>query len=492
MKNKDERIFLSSFIAQKDLLYVIFKELIQMNKSEVRTKSKGNSVYKKAMTLAVPMMIQNAITNAVGLVDNLMVGSLGTESMTAVSIVGQLVFVFFLAIFGGLSGPGIYGAQYFGQGNKKGYQNVFRLKIWITAVITLCGLAAFIFAGDKMIGLYLHGSDGGINSAQTLDLGLDYLHIMLIGLVPFAFTQIYAGSLREMGESIKPMVGGIASVVIDIVFNYLLIYGKFGFPRLGVEGAAIATVLARFVEMFVVVIWTHLSIKKYEFLRGVYRTLKISIGEVKVIIIKGLPIFLNEFFWSGGIAAMTQCYSIKGLQVIAGMNISNAICNLLNVVFIAMGNAVGIISGQYLGASKFEKAKKASNKLMWFTAGICVFLTAILIAGSGFFPKLYDTSDEVRHLGQWFIIITASFFPLQGFLNVLYFTLRSGGKTVITFLFDSIFTWVVSVSLAFVLCKFTALPILTIYIIVQSADIIKVVLGYILVKKGVWITNLVV
>ena len=102
MKNKDERIFLSSFIAQKDLLYVIFKELIQMNKSEVRTKSKGNSVYKKAMTLAVPMMIQNGITNAVGLVDNLMVGSLGTESMTAVSIVGQLVFVFFLAIFGGL------------------------------------------------------------------------------------------------------------------------------------------------------------------------------------------------------------------------------------------------------------------------------------------------------------------------------------------------------------------------------------------------------
>ena len=110
MKNKDERIFLSSFIAQKDLLYVIFKELIQMNKSEVRTSSKGNSVYKKAMTLAIPMMIQNGITNAVGLVDNLMVGSLGTESMTSVSIVGQLVFVFFLAIFGGLSGPGIYGA----------------------------------------------------------------------------------------------------------------------------------------------------------------------------------------------------------------------------------------------------------------------------------------------------------------------------------------------------------------------------------------------
>ena len=157
-----------------------------------------------------------------------------------------------------------------------------------------------------------------------------------------------------------------------------------------------------------------------------------------------------------------------------------------------MGNAVGIISGQFLGASEFDKAKKASNQLMWFTAGICLILTAILILCSGVFPSLYDTSEEVRHLGQWFIIITASFFPLQGFLNVLYFTLRSGGKTIITFLFDSVFTWTVSVTLAFTLCHFTALPILTIYILVQSADLIKVIVGYTLVKKGVWITNLVV
>ncbi len=453
---------------------------------------RNNSVYKKALTLAIPMMIQNGITNAVSLVDNLMVGSLGTESMTAVSIVGQLIFVFFLAVFGGLSGPGIYGAQYYGQQNKDGFQNVFRLKIWITAAITFCGLIAFGIGGSQMIGLYLQGSEGGINAASTLQQGLDYLHIMMIGLLPFAFTQIYAGSLREMGESIKPMVAGIASVVVDIVFNYLLIYGKFGCPRLEVTGAAIATVMARFVEMLVVVVWTHATIHKYTFLKGVYRTLRIHFAQIRIILIKGLPIFLNEFLWSGGMAALTQCYSMKGLQIVAGLNISNAICNLLNVVFIAMGNAVGIISGQFLGASEFDKAKKASNQLMWFTAGICLILTAILILCSGVFPSLYDTSEEVRHLGQWFIIITASFFPLQGFLNVLYFTLRSGGKTIITFLFDSVFTWTVSVTLAFTLCHFTALPILTIYILVQSADLIKVIVGYTLVKKGVWITNLVV
>ncbi len=453
---------------------------------------KERSVYKKALTLAVPMMIQNGITNAVSLVDNLMVGSLGTESLTAVSIVGQLIFVFFLAVFGGLSGPGIYGAQYFGQGNKKGFQNVFRLKLWITAVIVLVGMTVFVAGGEQLIGLYLHGSSQGMDAAGTLEQGRDYLHIMLFGLIPFAFTQIYAGSLREMGESMRPMVAGIVSVFVDIIFNYLLIYGKFGFPRLEVQGAAIATVMARFVEMLVVVVWTHASIRRYEFLRGIYSTILLPLHEAKIMIMKGFPIFLNEFLWAGGMAALTQCYSMKGLQVIAGLNISNAICNLLNVVFVAMGNAVGIIIGQHLGASEFEKAKRSAGKLQWFTAGLCLILTVILAACSMVFPSLYDTTEEVRHLGQWFIIITAVFFPIQGVLNVFYFTLRSGGKTVITFLFDSVFTWVVSVSLAFALCSYTALPVLAVYALVQSADLVKVVAGHILVKKGVWITNLVV
>lgn len=453
--------------------------------------NENREIYKKALLLAVPMMIQNGITNAVSLVDNLMVGKLGTESMTGVSIVGQLIFVFNLAIFGGLSGPGIYGAQYYGQGNMKGFQNIFRLKLWICLFCVAAGLSAFIFGGSSLIGLYLHGTASDIDAAATLDYGLQYLHIMLIGLVPFAITQIYASSLRETGESLKPMIAGVISVIVDVVFNYLLIYGKFGFPRLGVRGAAIATVLARFVEMTVVIAWSHAKKKKHTFLNGIYMTIRVPLREMNIVIKKGIPIFLNEFLWAGGMAALTQCYSMRGLQVVAGLNISNAICNLLNVVFVAMGNAVGIIIGQYLGASRFDDAKKNSTKLMWFTGALCMILTAVLILCSKAFPACYDTSDEVRRLGQWFIVITALFFPLQGFLNVLYFTLRSGGKTVITFLFDSVFTWIVPVPMAFLLSRFTGVPVLGVYAIVQSADMIKVIVGYILIKKGVWVTNLV-
>ena len=142
------------------------------------------------------MMIQNGITNAVGLIDNIMVGSLGTESMTAVSIVGQLIFVFNLSIFGGLSGPGIYGAQYYGQGNDEGVKSIFRLKWWIALCVVALGIIVFLTSGDLLIMRYLQGNGSGIDAGETLRLAKQYMQVMLWGLTPFAITQIYAGSLR--------------------------------------------------------------------------------------------------------------------------------------------------------------------------------------------------------------------------------------------------------------------------------------------------------
>ncbi len=452
---------------------------------------KNNAIFRRALTLAVPMMIQNGITNAVGLVDNIMVGSLGTEAITAVSIAGQLIFVFNLAVFGGLSGPGIYGAQYYGQNNTEGFQSTVRLKHWIGVFVLLVGIPLFAFGGGFLVELYLKGESADIDPALTKALALDYMNIMLWGLPPFVITQIYAGSLRETGASVKPMVAGLVSVAVDIVGNWLLIYGNFGFPKLGVKGAAIATVSARIVEAAIVIIWAFAAKKKHFFLRGLYKTMLVKKSTAGVIIKKSLPIFLNEFLWAGGTARLTQCYSQRSLDIVAGLNISNALCNLLNVVFIALGNAVGILVGQTLGASKYKQAKEDAFRLMWFTGAVSAVLTIILVAISGVFPNLYDTTADVKNYATGFIVITALFFPLQGFLNALYFTLRSGGKTLVTFLFDSVFTWVVSVTAAALLCEFTTLPILGIYAIVQALDFIKVTVGYILIRKGVWISNIV-
>lgn len=452
--------------------------------------NKDRGIYKRALKLAVPIMIQNGITNMVGLIDNIMVGSLGSEAITAVSIVTQLIFVFNLAIFGGFSGPGIYGAQYYGKNDIEGFRNTVRIKHWIGLAILIGGIFVFIFGGEFLIGLYLKGESEDVDPELTMNLAKEYLSVMLWGLPFFVASQIFTSSLRETGNSVKPMVSGIVSVSMDILFNYLLIYGSFGMPRLEVKGAAIASVIARITEALTIIIWAFATKKKHTFLQGLYRTLLLKGSTFWKILKKSIPIFFNEFLWSAGLAVLTQCYSMRGLDIVAGINISNALCNLFNVVFVALGNAVGILTGQTLGASKYEQAKKDSFKLVRFTAIVCVLLAAGLIAISGLFPSFYETTDLIKSYATNFIIITALFFPVQGILNALYFTLRSGGKTFVTFLFDSVYSWCVPVPCAFLLCKFTVVPVLAVYAIIQAADLIKVTIGAILIRKGIWISNL--
>lgn len=451
---------------------------------------KNKELYRRAMHLAIPMMIQNGIANMVGLVDNVMVGSLGTESMTGVSIAGQLIFVFNLAVFGGLSGPGIYGAQFYGQKNLSGFRSAFRLKYWIGLTILLLGTLVFLFAGDSLIGMYLRGNSAEIDPVLTASLSRQYLNTMLLGLPAFIIAQVYVTSLRETGCSIVPMVGGLVSVAVDVIFNYFLIYGAWGFPKLGVQGAAIASVLARYVDLAVVAGWSHCHMDTHSFLRNVYHTFRVQGTLARNIILKSMPIFFNEFLWAGGLAALTQTYSTRGLDIVAGMNISNAICNLMNVVFVAMGSAVGILIGQELGASQYEKAQKDAFRLMWFIGGLSCILTLLLAAASPVFPLCYNTTGEIRQYATYFILITAVFFPVQGFLNALYFTIRSGGKTIVTFLFDSVFTWVIVLPAASLLCRFTQMPVLGIFAVVQALDIIKLFVGVVLIRKGIWISNL--
>lgn len=449
------------------------------------------ALYNRALLLAVPMMIQNGITNAVGLVDSLMVGSLGTESMTGVSIAGQLIFVFNLAIFGALSGPGIFSAQYFGNKDIEGVRKSFRMKIWMVVFCVIAGIAVFLLLDDTLIGLYLKGQSQDINPVLTLAKSKEYIHIMLIGFFPFAMSQVYSSTLRENNESTMPMVAGLCGVATDVLLNYLLIFGKFGFPALGVQGAAIATVLSRFVELGVVVIWGHLKRERFEFLKGVYHTLLVEFSVMLPMIKKSIPITVNEFLWAAGIIRVNQLLSARGLAVVPSLGICTALTNLLNVVFVAMGSAVGIVIGQMLGAGDTKDIKKKAFSLMFFTAFLSVGLSAILLLLSPFFPKSYNTTDEVRNMATTFIILTALFFPLQGFLNAQYFTIRAGGKTFITFLADSGFTWVVVVLTVYLVTYYTNLNVFVVYTISLSMDILKVAFGAFLIQKGIWITNLV-
>lgn len=447
--------------------------------------------YKKSLKVAVPIMIQNGITNFVGLLDNIMVGQTGTEQMSGIAIVNQLLLVFNLAIFGAISGAGIFTAQFYGNKDDKGVRYTFRFKMYICVLITLLGIFILSVFGEQLIGMYLKGESRGLSIDDALKYGKQYMLIMFAGLLPFAVEQAYSGTLRECGETLVSMKAGIAAIFVNLVLNYILIFGKFGFPVMGVAGAAIATIVSRYVQALIVIIWTHRHKKAMPFIDGAYKSFRIPLNLTKKIILRGTPLTFNEILWSLGIAMMNQCYSVRGLDAVAAMNISGTISNLFNVVFVAMGDAIAILVGQLLGAGKYEEAVDTDRKLISFSVLSCIVMGSILFLLAPLFPMLYKTTDGVRALATQFIRIAAIFTPVWGFMHAAYFTLRSGGKTLITFLFDSVYLWAVAYPLAYVLSRFTGTEVIAMYFYVSAIDLIKCLIGFILVKKGVWLNNIV-
>lgn len=456
-----------------------------------RTLIGDRSFYKMLLMIVVPIIIQNAITNFVSLLDNIMVGRIGTDQMTGVSIINQLIFVSNLCIFGGVSGAGIFAAQYHGAGNDNGVRHCFRFKMYLCTALTVITLLVLVFAGTPLAMLFLNDSNDPARVASTLRYGQQYLQIMLWGLLPFALSQAYGSTLRETGETALPMRAGIIAVFVNLALNYILIYGKLGFPALGVRGAAIATVVSRFTELAIIVFCGHTNQNKYRFLRGAYHSLCVPLPLVKQICIKGLPLLINEALWSLGVSTITRCYSLRGLDVVTALNITSTVSNLFSVVFLAMGNAAAIIIGQVLGSGNGKLAKDYVWKLLFF-AVVCSVVTALILCGCApFIPLIYNTESSIQALATRLLIACACSMPLLSFMHCCYFTLRSGGKTVITFLFDCAYTWVVTLALAYTLVTFTEMNIVAVYFCVQMSDILKCILGFILVKKGIWIHNMV-
>lgn len=449
------------------------------------------SFYKMTMRVALPIMIQNFITNFVTMLDNLMVGNLGTEQMSGVSIVNQLVFVFGLALFGALSGAGIFTAQYYGKKDIDGIRYTIRYKILVSAILFAVALLVFGLFNEPLINMFLHEGDDNGNLTLTLNFAQKYLRILTIGFLPFCITQIVASSLRETGETVAPMVAGFIAVLVNCAFNYVLIFGKLGAPALGVEGAAIATNISRFAECGLILIYTVRKRHRFTFFKGAFRSFYMPSKVVKDITVKGMPLLFNEFFWSLGMSLLSVAYSLYGISVVAGYSISSTVMNLANIAFISLGSSIGIIIGKQLGANKFEEAYDTDRKLIFFSVIISMFIGVVVFIIGDKIPLLYNTNDESKEYAAFFIRVCSCFIPVHAFANAAYFTIRSGGKTLITFLMDSVFIMCINVPIAFSLFYIFKLPIHTTFIIVQAIDIIKVIVGMTLVKKKVWLNNIV-
>lgn len=458
---------------------------------KIKEKFGGEDFLRQLMVLVLPIIIQQGVTNFVNLADNVMVGRLGTEALSGVAIVNQLLFVFNLTIFGGLSGASIFGAQFYGKGDHQGVRYAFRYKLIFSVLMSAAAIALLLTRGSDLISLFLTESEDGGDLALTLSEASTYMKWMLLGVVPFALSQSYSSTLRETGETVSPMAASVLAIGINVTLNYILIFGHCGFDAMGVKGAAIATVISRYGELLFLAGATAIRRKAFPFVQGAFRSMYIPWAVLKNILITGSPLVLNELLWSLSTTLINQNYSTRGLTAVAATNITSTAANMFSVLMFAMGAATSILIGQQLGAGKISEAQVTGRRLLWFSLVLHSAVGLAVAALSGVIPLMYNTEPEVRTLTTWLLLVSAAALPIRSYAHLTYFIIRSGGRTGITFLLDCGFAWLVPFPLSFVLCRYTSAPVVLVFFCVQFVELIKVLIGRALFTSGIWARNVV-
>ena len=445
--------------------------------------------YKRILALMIPIAIQNGITNFVGMLDNVMVGRLGSGPMSGVSIANQMLLIYNFCLLGVVAGAGIFGAQFVGREDYKNFKNSLRFRIYLSLVVSIAAATILLTMGGSITNLFLKGDGNKTEAELMLKSAKDYISIIVFGFLPYAVSMSYTGALRETGDTKSPMRASFLAVFVNLVLNYLLIFGHFGLPRLGIKGAALATVISRFSEMFYLVIKAHF-VSRSEYFKGAYKTLKVPIKLGFMVTRKSVPLMLNEMLWGSSFAFLSQSYSLKGLPVVAATSICNTFWEVFGVSFIAAGVTVSIVVGQQLGAGEHKTAKETAYKMITFSFFIGILAGGLYAAASRFIPLLYNVSNEIRDMAFYLMLIEAALMPFDSLVQSCYFAVRSGGKVWLTTAFDSGFAMLVIVPIAFILARFTNMSIYQIYFLSKGAVIIKCILGVLLIRTNTWINTL--
>ncbi|MBQ8996023.1 MAG: polysaccharide biosynthesis C-terminal domain-containing protein [Oscillospiraceae bacterium] len=442
--------------------------------------------YRSVFRIAIPIMVQNMVTNSVSLVNNITVSRLGTESLAGVAIANTLISIFYLCIFGAVSATGIFGAQYAGRKDYMGQRYVFRIMILLALFFSTAWMLLLLMAGKPLIGLFLHENGDGSDLAFTLREGYRYLALMSISFLPYSISSAYSEMLRENGKVSIPMRSSIVALALSLVLNVILV------PIFGVIGAAGAALISRLVECTLNVLWTHRYPEEVPYIYEAYRTFHVPAELVKRVLIKGIPLILSETFWSIGDTVINQSYSYHGVTAVAAINMAVTVSSLVNSAFFSLGVAIGIILGGILGTGDMEKARETDNKLLLLAFGVGIVVSVALLGLGVVVPNLYtNQAEEVRKLARIFIWLEAAGAPFRAYGNATYYTIRSGGNTVLTFFYDAGSIWLLNASTAYILTHFTNMGIVSIYLCVKMVEGIKCLIGTFLVAKGTWMKNIV-
>ena len=402
----------------------------------------------RVLSIALPVSLQMLLKMIVNFIDTVMIGKLGESAVAGVGLANKYFFVFVLLVFGVESGSGVLASQYMGNNDIKNIRKVLGLGLLLSVVGGIIFATTAFIMPDRLMKIFT-------NSQDAITIGSAYLGVVCISYPFTAATDIYVAIMRAVGEVKVPVISSIFAIVVNIILNYILIFGKFTFPALGVVGAAIATVVARIFEFLLTII---------------------------LINLKNSPL---------GTTLYSVVYGRMGDAAIAAITISTALQDLLVVSFQGIALAAVVILGNEMGADNLKKAKVYGSYTWLLTIIVSISVSILIVLLRVPFVRLYNVSDNLMSDIKLCLLVFAIFLPFKAVATVnLVGILRSGGDTLFCLFMDLSGVWLIGVPMAFIGGLYFKLPIYIVYGMVLSAEIYKTVLGYIRYKQGKWLKNL--
>lgn len=455
--------------------------------NQIRSRYFGNwPFYRRALAIAIPVMAQQLIQNLVSLVDNFMVSGLGDVKMGGVNVANQVFFNFFIILNTICISAGIFMSQFKGAGKKEGMQQTFRFKLILTS---LCAIAITVLCYIAPSGLFELMVQKNSDAPAIVEQCVKYSRALAFSWIFTVVSQCIASSLREIEIVRPPLFISVAATFINTALNWILIYGNLGAPRLEVEGAAWATVIARICELIMFLIYA--AVKKPEFIFNPLKIFKIDFSLFLSIIRKSGMILYSEVFWAVSETISNALYNGRGgAEVCSGMACGFAIANL---IFISMGGVVtsaSVILGQELGAGNLEQSRKYKNWILTGSAVFGFFFLALGLAASLLVSLIFkDLSQESQNIARGLIIVMSIYLPLWTFLNGQYSVSRTGGDTAMGVICDTVGN-ILFIGGMFLLAFFTDLGPVWMYAIVKLSDVPKTIIAHFWLKKEKWLVNL--
>ena len=442
--------------------------------------------YKKLFFVALPIIIRTTVSSFSGFIDNLMVGQLGVNSISAVSIINNILFVFICTITGAIAGASIYSTQYFGTKDYNGVKKVFHIKFILSIMVFFLYFLFIYFLYEKLVSLFMTQGQQEIKD-EIMGLCNEYLFYAFLSLIPFGINTVFSTTISESGNTLKPMIICLSCTILNTFLNYCFIDGNFGFYAMGVKGAALATFISRFIEMILMII---ISLRT-DFFKSFFNKIEIDFSLLKDIFKKAIPLSIDDFLFSFSFVVGIQIYSLQNINNITIISIA-AIINAFFINIIAsLGIATEIILGHELGQNNLEKANSYAYRVIKITILLSLVLSIFIYILSLYVPYFYNIENSLQYCASKCIQMYAFLFVINSLSCIIFYILRSGGNALLLSTIDSFFIWIIELPLCYLLVKFSSLDLPTIYLIVLLSLILKVFVGFIFIKRKIWLNKLI-